>query len=253
MQPSTTDRPSLEALIESGMLEVESLHPGGLDLTRELTELCNVRNGTVVLDVASGTGETACLLAEQLSARVHAVDQSDELIRRAGTKAKARGLEVEFRKADAAQLPFGDSKFDAVLCECTLCLLDKTRVLREMVRVTRSGGCVGMHDLCWKEGVPDPMKRTLAEIEGERPETLEGWQNLFEQAGLVHVRTVDKSAIVDGWIRESRKKLGMIGRLSLTGKVVGRWGISGARKVLRSERVFTSGYLGYGIVVGTKP
>lgn len=60
------------------------------------------------------------------------------------------------------------------ICECTLCFLDKRRVLDEMVRVVRSGGYVGMHDLYWKKGASEVSKRTLAEIEGENPVTLGG-------------------------------------------------------------------------------
>ena len=39
------------------------------------------------------------------------------------------------------ELPFPDATFDAVISECTLCLLDKTRTLAEMVRVAKPGGC----------------------------------------------------------------------------------------------------------------
>ncbi len=59
---------------------------------------------------------------------------------------------MTFKNADAADLPFNDAEFDAAICECTLCFLDKPRVLGEMARVVRPGGCVGMHDLYWKEG-----------------------------------------------------------------------------------------------------
>ena len=199
------DRPSPEGLVETGMLTFESLHPGGLELSRKLAELCKVQEGDDVLDVASGTGETACFLAERFAVRVYAVDRSDQMIRRGEAKARAKGLKVEFRKADAANLPFGDAECDAAICECTLCLLEKKRVIGEMVRVIRPVGCVGLHDLCWKEEAPDRLQRTLAEIEGERPETLEGWRRLFADAGLVRIKAVDKSDVLSGWTQASRK------------------------------------------------
>jgi hypothetical protein len=37
------------------MLKLESLHPGGLELTRELAELCKIQKSAKVLDIASGT------------------------------------------------------------------------------------------------------------------------------------------------------------------------------------------------------
>jgi hypothetical protein len=39
-----------------------------------------------------------------------------------------------------------------------------------MGRVAKPGGYVGIHDLCWKEGPSEYLKRRLAELEGERPE-----------------------------------------------------------------------------------
>lgn len=60
-------RPSLEGLVEAGMVKLESLHPGGLDMTREPARLCNIRKGSKLLDVASVTGETACFLSRGMS------------------------------------------------------------------------------------------------------------------------------------------------------------------------------------------
>lgn len=121
-----------------------------------------------------------------------------------------------------------------------------------MLRVVRPGGCVGMHDLYWKKGAPDALKRTLAEIEGERPETVEGWRRLFSRAGLVEISVVDKAELMSRWMRESWREVGLARRLALALKVIRRWGIRGLWSVLQSERVFSSERLGYGIVVGTK-
>ena len=44
-----------------------------------------------------------------------------------------------------------ETAFDVAICECTLCMCDKEKVLSEMVRVVRPGGFVGTHDLCWKD------------------------------------------------------------------------------------------------------
>ena len=245
-------RASLEGLIETGALALESLHPGGLETTIQLARLCKIQRGAAVLDVASGTGETACFLAEAFGARAVGVDHSDEMIRRAEAKATRRGLEARFENADVVNLPFHDSQFDAAICECTLCFLDKPRAVGEMARVVRPGGRIGMHDLYWKEGAPDGLKRTLADIEGEKPETLEGWRRVFETAGLVRIATVDKSEVMSRWMQESRKQLGMTGRLRLVREILRRWGLRGAWRISRSERVFSSDHLGYAIVVGTK-
>ena len=251
-QELTADRPSLEGLVETGLLKLDSLHPGGLGLTRELAELCNIREGALVLDVACGTGETACFLAEGFGARVWGIDHSEGMIRQAQTKAQAKGLKAEFAVADAARVPFNDATFDAAICECTLCFLDKAQAIAEMARVVRPGGRVGMHDLCWIDETPDRVKRALAQIEGERPETLEGWRRLFARAGLDRITSIDKSGIMAPWMRHSRKQLGLSGQLSLAFAILRRWGVAGAWQVFRSERIFSSGLLGYGIVAGTR-
>ncbi len=253
LETVTSPGPSLEALVECDLLHMESLHPGGLEMARELAELCGIEAGTKVLDVAAGTGETACYLVEQFGAQVVAIDASAAMIRRAGEKARAQGFDIEFQQADAAQLPFGGEVFDVALCECTLCLLDKRRVVKEMMRVLRPAGRVGMHDLCWQENASEKLKRTLAEIEGERPETLDGWRRLFEDGGLVELRAVDKSDAKANWMRRSRRQIGLRGQVALVRNVISRWGISGLWTVLRSQRAFSSPQLGYGIVVGTKP
>jgi SAM-dependent methyltransferase len=245
---------SLEQLIESEVLTVQSLHPGGLDLTRDLADLCKIGKGSTVLDLASGTGESACFLAERFGAHVVGVDLSEKMIRQAEEKARAKGQSlVKFQRADASHLPFADAAFDVAICECTLCLFDKEKVLNEMARVVKSGGRVGMHDLCWKESPPEDIRRTLIEIEGEQPETLDGWRGLFRRAGLMEIIAMDKSDLIPGWMKESKKQLGLIGHAVLIMRIIQRWGIRGLRRVLRSERVFTSKHMGYGIVVGTKP
>lgn len=252
MQQTGIDRPSLESIVEVGMLPLKSLHPGGLRTTRRLAEQCHIHQGARVLDVASGTGETACFLAEAFGAHVYGIDRSQEMVRRAEDQARARNLQVQFRTAEAASLPFDDSIFDAAICECTLCFLDKPRVLGEMVRVVHSGGCVGMHDLCWRAGASVRQKRTLADVEGEEPETLDGWQRLFERAGLIEITVIDLSAVKSRWMDESSEQLGLTGLALLVLNVVRRWGLRGLSKVLRSQSVFASDRLGYGLVVGTK-
>jgi arsenite methyltransferase len=247
------ERPSLEKIVESEDLGLDVLHPGGLEITRELAELCRVGKNTLLLDVASGTGESACYLAERFGARVTGVDISDYMIERARRKAGQRGLAVQFVKGDAQRLPFGDDTFDAAISECTTCLLDKERAIQEMVRVVRPEGFVGIHDVCWKTDTPERMKRRLEYLEGELPETLEGWKTLFGKAGLADVFTADKSPLMPGWMKEFRTVLGISGELRTALKIFRRWGFGGLMNVRESELIFRSGYMGYGIIVGRKP
>jgi ubiquinone/menaquinone biosynthesis C-methylase UbiE len=253
MDTTGKNHPSLENLFESGVLGLEILHPGGLDITRQLAQLCRIGKDTGVLDVASGTGESACYLAEEMGARVVGIDGSDYMIGRARKKAEQRNLAIDFRKGDAHELPFRENTFDAVISECTTCILDKERAIREMARVVKPGGFVGIHDICWKEDTPGQIKNRLAEIEGEKPETLEGWETLFEKASLVDVQSVDCSSRMLPWVREIKKKLGFGGQLKVFAKVLRMSGIRGIQNVWESGRIFQSEHVGYGIIVGRIP
>lgn len=248
-----TSKPSLEALVEAGELDIEVLHPGGLNITEELANLCGIEKSKHVLDVASGTGESACFLAERFGCKVVGVDASEVMVKRARRKARGRGLDIEFRIGDAHNLPFADDRFDAVISECTLSLLDKERAIREMVRVARRGGYVGIHDVCWKRNAPEKLKIKLEEIEGEKPETLEGWKKLFESSGLVEVVSLDRSYLLSKWVKDVKRKLGLLGQIKIFMKVFRRFGLKGCLCVMESERIFQSGYLGYAIIAGKKP
>jgi SAM-dependent methyltransferase len=247
-----TARPSLESLIESEDLGLEVLHPGGLEITRELAELCKVREDTSVLDVAAGTGESACYLAQHFGCSVVGVDASEYMVERATRKAKEKGVSVQFKIADAHSLPFESNSFDVVISECTTCILDKEKAIMEMARVTKPRGYVGIHDICWFEGTPDNLKRTLAEIEGENPETLEGWKNLFKASGLAEVAGYDRSDLVPGWTKGIKRQLGLRGQLTVFLKAIRNWGIKGLVNMWRSAQIFQSEHTGYGIIIGRK-
>ena len=245
--------PSLENLIESFDLGEQVLHPGGLDTTKELAELCHVGSTTRILDVASGTGVPLCFLVETLHCQGVGVDFSEAMVRRAHKKAKEKHLQIEFRQGDAHHLPFEGDTFDVAISECTICLLNKDAALKEMVRVVKPGGYVGFHDLCWKESTPESLKRRLAEIEEEYPETVEGWKRLAEQAGLVDVVAVEKSALIPQWTKDFKKRLGIFGQLSAVWHVIKRWGFRGLLTIKESEGIMGSEHMGYCLIVGRKP
>lgn len=253
MSANTEGRASLENLLESEDLGLDVLHPGGLDITRELAERCAVSAGTSVLDVGCGSGESVRLIADEFGARVMGLDRSAYLLERAGEKTGETRPDVEFRQGDAHHLPFGDAQFDCVISECTVCLLDKVAALREMVRVLKPGGCVAIHDVCWKPDTPAMLKARLAALEGEKPATLDGWKMLFAKAGLTSVEAVDKSALPSQWVGQVRRQLGLRGVFRIYRRILRRWGWRGLRAVRESERIFTDRHTGYAIIIGRKP
>ena len=245
--------PSLENLIESENIGIVSLHPSALETTKELANLCKVTENSLLLDVASGTGEGTCFLVEEFKCHAVGIDISQVMITRAKEKAREKNLNIEFKIGDAHHLPFEDNEFDVVISECAVCALDKEMAIAEMIRVATPGGFIGIHDICWKEDTPNDLKVRLKEIENESPETLEGWKKLFSESGLENCSATEKSHLMPAWMKTNKQSLGFTGQLRIGMKVFQKWGIKGIKTILESERIFQSQYTGYGIIVGRKP
>ncbi len=109
-----------------------------------LAEAADIRSGERVLDVAAGNGN-ATLAAARRFADVTSTDYVPALLDKGHARAKAEGLLVNFRVADVEALPFQDAGFDAVLSTYGVMFApDHVRAAREMLRVVRPGGRIGM-------------------------------------------------------------------------------------------------------------
>ncbi|HEY7346593.1 MAG TPA: methyltransferase domain-containing protein [Gaiella sp.] len=109
-----------------------------------LVEACGIAPGQRVLDVAAGTGNVAIRAAEA-GARVVASDLTPENFDAGRREAAARGVELEWVEADAEALPFADGEFDVVTsCFGAMFAPDHEAVARELLRVCRPGGTIGL-------------------------------------------------------------------------------------------------------------
>ena len=109
-----------------------------------LAEAADVRAGERVLDVAAGNGN-ATLAAARRFADVTSTDYVPALLDKGSERARAEGLSVRFLEADAEALPFNDASFDVVLSTFGVMFTpDHARTAREMLRVLRSGGRIGI-------------------------------------------------------------------------------------------------------------
>jgi len=109
-----------------------------------LAEAVDVRADENVLDVAAGNGN-ATLAAARRFARVTSTDYVAHLLAKGAARAQAEGLDVQFQEADAEGLPFDDGSFDVVLSTFgAMFTPEHHRAAREMMRVVRRGGRIGM-------------------------------------------------------------------------------------------------------------
>jgi ubiquinone/menaquinone biosynthesis C-methylase UbiE len=109
-----------------------------------LAEAVDVRAGERVLDVAAGNGN-ATLAAARRFADVISTDYVPALLEKGRDRAQAEALNVHFQVADAEDLPFDDASFDVVLSSFgAMFTPEPERPAREMLRVLRDGGRIGL-------------------------------------------------------------------------------------------------------------
>ena len=139
MKPADTDRSfagSIPQLYEQ--LLVPLIFSG---YAADLAARANARRPSVVLEIAAGTGAATRELARVLEPKVSivATDLNQPMIDHAMSIGTSRL--VDWRQADAMQLPFQDESFDLVVCQFgAMFFPDKARAFGEARRVLRPGG-----------------------------------------------------------------------------------------------------------------
>lgn len=243
-------------------------HMGGLKATTELAELCHIDKDTYVLEIGCGVGTTTCYLARRYGCRVVGVDLSDRMIEWSRKRARRKGVEqsVEFRTADAQDLPFEDALFDVVISESVTAFpADKQKAVSEYVRVTKPGGLVGLNEGTWvKAPPPDDLVEYVGRImAGARFLTPDGWKGLLESSNLSEMMVrIHRSNALTQRIEELRglDVYDLADRLKAWGRFMSQYAKSPAfreyaREITPSARTIRNlfAYLGYGLYVGRVP
>ncbi len=187
------------------------LHPGGLRTTTRLGKRLGLAASDRVLDIACGLGRSALHLTDTFGCRVTGIDYSARSVAEARTAAGgfATAGRAQFAVGDAERLPFCDGQFDAVVIECSLCLIpDKEAAVGEMRRVLEPGGRIGIADLALEQPLPprvDELLSWVACVAGARP--TEGYRRLLQEAGFVDLRLEDASWALADIVEEVGRKL----------------------------------------------
>lgn len=135
----------------------EYLTPGAPRTVEIIAETVRPDEGTWLLDLASGKGEAAATLASRYACRIVAVDLYDPFIHYAAAKFWHFNLRdlVAVVRASGRSLPVRDGAMDAAYCIGAPSIVGLEPGLRELARVTRSGGQVIVSDIVWR-AQPDP-------------------------------------------------------------------------------------------------
>ena len=240
----------------------ESLHPGGLTLTRRLAEKMGLTQGNLVLDVATSRGATPGFLAGELGCRVVGIDLVTDSLARALEDSKGRHLDraAHYVAGDAESLPIASGTVDAVICECSLSIFpDKPQAVREMARVLRPGGAIGISDVTRSVELPDSLRGVISQVaclaDVKRPED---YMALLSEAGLEDIRVEDHGEELKALAGAIKKKLGPLGLMMKMGAVkVPQIGLdlgSSVKDLLsEADRLIQDGGLSYCLITGRKP
>ncbi|MFN8528157.1 MAG: class I SAM-dependent methyltransferase [Anaerolineae bacterium] len=130
---------------QAPLLQVSSgtIRPGGLALTDHALDFCRLPAGSLALDAGCGQGVTVEHLITCHHLRAVGVDSSSMLLH----AAHARMTSPPLLQAIGESLPVASGRFNVVLAECTLSLMDSDRALAEFHRVLRDDGWLIVTDL----------------------------------------------------------------------------------------------------------
>ena len=164
-----------------------------------LCEAVDVHSGQKVLDVATGSGNTAISAARRYC-DVTGIDYVPELIGQAKERAGTERLEITFEVGDAEDLPYPDTSFDMVLSTLGVMFApDQEKTAGELLRVCKPGGKIGLAN--WTpDGFIGNMFRTVGKHvpppPGIKPPPLWGTEERLRELfgeGVSSLRTTRRS------------------------------------------------------------
>ncbi len=249
---------------------VETLHPGGWDLSKRIGKVVHFTPSTHVLDVSSGKGAFACLYARDFGSQITGIEFKPHFVDLARERAHREGVadKVDFKIGDSRNLPFQDGEFDIVVNECAVGLTTinaPQRVLDEMVRVTKPSGTVVIHENTWLRQLSVEERQDASLRLGTTPYTVDEWRQMLVKAGAVPHIVEDWSGLENALkIRPDRK--GTLNnpfdffttreKIDLLPRLIGKYGINSLPEFYRSGkklmRYMTDGYLGYTLIIAAK-
>jgi SAM-dependent methyltransferase len=156
------------------------------------TAVADLRPGERVLDLGSGGGIDVLLSAKRVgpTGRAFGLDMTDEMLALAQRNtAEAGATNVEFLKGHIEAIPLPAESIDVVISNCVVNLAaDKAAVFREIARVLRPGGRIGISDIVAEDDLPPEIRAERGTYAG----CIAGALSVTEyRAGLVEVGLTD--------------------------------------------------------------
>ena len=168
------------------------------------TAVAELREGERVLDLGSGGGIDVILSARRVgpTGRAFGLDMTDEMLELAVQNAAAAGVtNVEFIRGTIESVPLPSSTMDVVISNCVINLAaDKAAVFREIARVLRPGGRVGVSDVVADDSLTPAERGERGSFAGCIAGALSfsEYRASLAAVGLTDIEVVPTHAVADG-------------------------------------------------------
>ncbi len=168
--------------------------------------VADLHEGERVLDLGSGGGIDVLLSAKRVgpTGRAIGLDMTDEMLALAQRNAAEAGAtNVEFLKGTIESIPLPAASVDVVISNCVINLAaDKPAVFREIARVLRPGGRMGVTDIVAEDHLTSNERAERGSYVGciAGALSLGEFQAGLESAGLADVSITPTHAVADGMV-----------------------------------------------------
>lgn len=230
-------------------------------LIDRMLELCDIHEGTRILDVGCGVGGPALYIHERYGCEIDGISTSRRGVQLARQAAREKGYKkVRFHVADGMDNRFPDRTFDLVwIMESSHPIPDKEALFRECRRVLKDGGTLVMCDLVQAGSLPflkglrylaGNVRELFSRVDVWGPAQIlkvEDLRRLLLDSGFREVESWDISEKVVPTLRHWRENALRFLEGGRRGEDR-RYAASFARACRKLERAFRDGLMGYAIL-----
>jgi len=197
-------------------------HPGGRAATeRLLTLLPPLPEGTLLVELGCGAGETARMVLDSRKCSYLGIDASPAMLARARENISADTHRATLLQLDlrTSSMPLSGGFADAIIAESVICVLDPAKVMADCYRLLKPGGVMAWNERIFGAEVPveecrraNAFTKNLLGVEAASADlrTSADWQALAARSGFtmeVSERFYETraEAIDSGWLRLAEK------------------------------------------------